>query len=38
MPVKEDETMMKNEYWKGYNHCGVDSVVAIREHFFGVEE
>jgi hypothetical protein len=38
MPVKEDETMMKNEYWKGYNHCGVDIVVAIREHFFGVEE
>jgi len=27
---------MKQEYWKGYKHCGVDSVVAIREHF-GVE-
>jgi hypothetical protein len=37
LPVLEDETMMKEEHWKGYKHCGVDSVVAIREHF-GVEE
>jgi hypothetical protein len=36
--VLEDETMMKEEHWKGFKHCGVDSVVAIREHFFGVEE
>jgi hypothetical protein len=37
LPVLEDEEMMKEEHWKGYKHCGVDSVVAIREHF-GVEE
>ena len=36
-PVLEDEVMMNEAHWKGYLHCGVDSVVAIREHF-GVEE
>jgi hypothetical protein len=38
LPVLEDETMMKDTHWDGYVQCGVDSVVAIREHFFGVEE
>ena len=37
-PVLEDEVMMKDTHWDGYVQCGVDSVVAIREHFFGVEE
>jgi hypothetical protein len=37
-PVLEDETMMKDTHWDGYVQCGVDSVVAIREHFYGVEE
>jgi len=37
IPVLEDETMMKNTHWDGYVQCGVDSYVAIREHFFGVE-
>ena len=36
-PVLEDGAMMNEAHWKGYLHCGVDSVVAIREHF-GVEE
>jgi hypothetical protein len=38
VPVLEDEAMMKDTHWDGYVQCGVDSVVAIREHFFGVEE
>jgi hypothetical protein len=38
LPVLEDETMMKDTHWDGYVQCGVDSVVAIREHFYGVEE
>ena len=38
LPVLEDEIMMKDTYWDGYVLCGVDSYVAIREHFFGVEE
>ena len=38
LPVLEDELMMKDTHWDGYVQCGVDSVVAIREHFFGVEE
>jgi hypothetical protein len=38
IPVLEDETMMKNTHWDGYVQCGVDSYVAIRDHFFGVEE
>jgi hypothetical protein len=29
--------MMKDTHWDGYVQCGVDSYVAIREHF-GVEE
>jgi len=37
-PVLEDEAMMKDTHWDGYVQCGVDSVVAIRKHFFGVEE
>ena len=36
-PVLEDEVMMKDTHWGGYVQCGVDSYVAIREHFFGVE-
>ena len=36
-PVLEDEGMMKDTHWDGYVQCGVDSYVAIREHF-GVEE
>lgn len=32
-PVKDDVEMMKDPMWQGYVHCGVDSVVAIREHF-----
>jgi hypothetical protein len=36
-PVLEDEIMMKDTHWDGYVQCGVDSVVAIREHFFGVK-
>jgi hypothetical protein len=38
LPVLEDEAMMKDTHWDGYVQCGVDSVVAIREHFYGVEE
>ena len=37
LPVLEDEIMMKDTYWDGYVLCGVDSYVAIKEHF-GVEE
>jgi len=37
-PVLEDKEMMKDTHWDGYVQCGVDSYVAIREHFFGVEE
>ena len=37
-PVLEDKEMMKDAHWDGYVQCGVDSYVAIREHFFGVEE
>jgi hypothetical protein len=36
-PVLEDKEMMKDTHWDGYVQCGVDSYVAIREHF-GVEE
>ena len=38
VPVLEDKEMMKDTHWDGYVQCGVDSVVAIREHFFGVKE
>jgi len=38
VPVLEDTEMMKDTHWDGYVQCGVDSVVAIREHFFGVKE
>ena len=37
LPVLEDAVMMKDTHWDGYVQCGVDSYVAIREHF-GVEE
>ena len=37
LPVLEDEAMMKDTHWDGYVQCGVDSVVAIREHFYGVD-
>jgi hypothetical protein len=37
-PVLEDEAMMKDTHWDGYVQCGVDSYVAVREHFYGVEE
>jgi hypothetical protein len=37
-PVLEDEVMMKDTHWDGYVQCGVDSYVAIREHFFGVDQ
>jgi len=37
-PVLEDTEMMKDTHWDGYVQSGVDSYVAIREHFFGVEE
>ena len=37
-PVLEDETMMKDTHWDGYVQCGVDSYVAIREHFYGVDQ
>ncbi len=37
LPVLEDKEMMKDTHWDGYVQCGVDSYVAIREHF-GVEE
>lgn len=38
VPVLEDIEMMKDTHWDGYVQCGVDSVVGIREHFYGVEE
>ena len=36
IPVLEDKEMMKDTHWDGYVQCGVDSYVAIKEHF-GVE-
>ena len=36
LPVLEDRVMMTDTHWAGYVQCGVDSYVAIREHF-GVE-
>jgi hypothetical protein len=35
LPVLEDELMMKDTHWDGYVQCGVDSHVAIRQHFYG---
>jgi len=35
--IFEDETMMKDNHWAGYVECGIDSCVAIKEHF-GVKE
>ena len=37
IPVMEDKEMMKDTHWDGYVQCGVDSVVGIREYFFGVD-
>jgi hypothetical protein len=37
-PVLEDKEMMKDTHWDGYVQCGVDSYVAIREHFYGGDE
>jgi hypothetical protein len=37
LPVLEDELMMKDTHRDGYVQCGVDSYVAIKEHF-GVSE
>ena len=37
-PILEDETMMKDIRWAYYVDCGVDSYVAIREHFYGEQE
>ena len=37
LPVLEDKLMMKDTHWDGYVQCGVDSYVAIKQHF-GVEE
>ena len=37
LPVMEDEDMMKDIQWVYYVDCGVDSYVAIKQHF-GVEE
>lgn len=38
LPVLEDKEMMKHSHWDGYVQCGVDSYVAIRGYFYGVEE
>ena len=35
--ILKDETMMKDKHWAGYVECGIDSCVAIKEHF-GVKE
>jgi hypothetical protein len=32
------EKWTPKEYWKGYISCGVDSYVAIRQHFYPIEE
>jgi hypothetical protein len=36
-PVLDNDDMMKDTHWDGYVQCGIDSYVAIREYFFGVE-
>lgn len=38
VPVLDDKEMMNTTHCYGYVQCGADSVVAIREHFYGVEE
>lgn len=38
VPVLEDELMMRDTHWDGYVQCGVDSYVAIKEHFYGEDE
>jgi hypothetical protein len=37
LPIMEDIELMKDTHWDAYVQCGVDSYVAIREHFFGVD-
>lgn len=32
------EKWTPKEYWNGYISCGVDSYVAIRQHFYPIEE
>jgi len=32
------EKWTPEEYWKGYISCGVDSYIAIRQHFYPIEE
>ena len=31
--IFDDEIMMKDRHWAGYVECGVDSYMAIKEHF-----
>ena len=31
--ILKDKTMMKDKHWAGYVECGIDSCVAIKEHF-----
>ena len=38
LPILGDKELMKDPIWDAYVQCGVDSYVAIREHFFGVKE
>jgi len=37
MKINPDKWTPK-EYWNGYISCGVDSYVAIRQHFYPIEE
>jgi hypothetical protein len=34
----DPEKWTPKEYWNGYISCGVDSYVAIRQHFYPIEE
>ena len=34
----DPEKWTPEEYWNGYISCGVDSYVAIRQHFYPIEE
>lgn len=36
LPV--EDSMIGEPHWNGYVQCGVDSYVAIRQHFFGEDE
>lgn len=35
LPIIKNTTMMKDAIWKSYVSCGIDSIVAIKEHFGG---